>query len=244
MLLGSFGETIGYVSKVLMWNNPFSGIGFKMSVVLLTFSPAFFSAGIYYTLKHIALTFGSDFSRLRPSWYTWVFISADLLSIALQSAGGGIAAGATDDAGFKLGNDVMIAGLVFQVFTLLLFGMFAADYGYAVKRNQARLNPATETLRQSRRFKVFLLALTIAYFAILIRCGYRVAELAKGWGPQNNILRDQWLFVGLDSVPCAIAALVLNVWHPGWCFPKDQQDVSHKASIASGSSSEDEKQDV
>lgn len=51
MFLGCFSETLGYVAKMLLWNDPFSDTGFKMNVVLLTFAPAFYSAGIYYTLK-------------------------------------------------------------------------------------------------------------------------------------------------------------------------------------------------
>lgn len=53
MMMGCLSEVMGYVAKLLLWNDPFSDTGFKMSVVLLTFAPAFYAAGIYYTLKHI-----------------------------------------------------------------------------------------------------------------------------------------------------------------------------------------------
>jgi len=53
MVLGSASEVIGYVAKILLWQDPFSDTGFKMSIVLLTFAPAFYAAGIYYTLKHL-----------------------------------------------------------------------------------------------------------------------------------------------------------------------------------------------
>lgn len=52
----------------------------------------------------------------------------------------------------------------------------------------------------------------------------RLAELAKGWSDDNEILRNEGLFIGLDSVACGIATVILNVWHPGWCFPKRLQD--------------------
>ena len=196
-----------------------------MSVVLLTFAPAFYAAGIYYTLKHICLTFGPGFSRLRPKLYTWIFISCDVLSIALQAAGGAVASIADDMTVLDAGTNTMIAGLVTQVFTLLCFGILAADYGFAIYRNRTDLNPATETLRKTMRFKLFIIALWIAYIGILIRCSYRVAELVGGWD-RNPILRSEGLFTGLDSVPCALATVVLNIWHPGWCFPKRYQDVA------------------
>lgn len=181
MILGCLSEVLGYVAKLLLWNDPFSDTGFKMSVVLLTFAPAFYAAGIYYTLKHICLTFGSSFSRLRPQLYTYIFICCDVFSILLQAAGGALASAADDDSVLRAGDNVMITGLATQVATLVVFGILAGDYALAVYRNRAHLNEATADLRRSLRFKLFLAALWIAYFAILVRCCYRLAELAKGW---------------------------------------------------------------
>ncbi|KAI6799824.1 hypothetical protein KC332_g15168 [Hortaea werneckii] len=222
MVLGSLSEVLGYTAKMLLWDDPFSDTGFKMSVVLLTFAPAFYAAGIYYTLKHICLTFGSGWSRLRPSWYTYIFISCDVFSIVLQAVGGACAAAAETDGLLNAGDNIMITGLATQVFTLVVFGLLAADYGVAVYRHWDGLNPATVELRQSLRFKLFIVALWAAFLGILIRCTYRVAELAGGW-VDNPILRNQGLFIGLDSVAVGIAAVILNVFHPGYCFPSRQE---------------------
>ncbi len=238
MLLGALSETLGYVAKLLLHNDPFSQTGFKMSVVLLTFAPAFYAAGIYYTLKHICLTFGESFSRLTPKYYTWIFISCDVFSIMLQAAGGATSSASSDLTVLNIGTNIMIAGLATQVFTLVVFGILAADYAISAYRNRNNLNPATATLRRSLRFKLFIVALWIAYLCILIRCSYRVAELVKGWS-NNPILRNEWLFVGLDSVPCGIAAVSLNIFHPAWCFPKDTQEVAQKEKSVIASSDED-----
>ncbi|KAK3623659.1 hypothetical protein LTR56_009609 [Elasticomyces elasticus] len=222
MVIGSLSELMGYVAKLLLWNDPFSDTGFKMSVVLLTFAPAFYAAGIYYTLKHICLTFGPDFSRLSPARYTQIFISCDVFSIILQAVGGALASVAETMSLLEVGDNIMIAGLATQVFTLVIFGILAADYGLSIWRNRTQLNPHTIGLRSSRRFKLFIVALWIAYLGILIRCIYRVAELAGGW-VDNPILRNQYLFIVLDGCAVALAALVLNVWHPGYCFPRKHQ---------------------
>jgi hypothetical protein len=238
MICGAVSESLGYVAKLILHHDPFSDLGFKMSVVLLTFAPAFYAAGIYYTLKHICLTFGADFSRLRPKFYTWIFISCDVFSIMLQAIGGAISSASGDLTVLNIGTNIMIAGLVTQVFTLVAFGILAADYGVSVYKHRHNLNPATASLRNTIMFKLFILALWIAYFGILIRCCYRVAELARGW-TNNPILKSEWLFVGLDSVPCALAAVVLNIWHPGWCFPKETQQVAEEK-VVSGSSTDEE----
>lgn len=62
MAIGCTASVIGYIAKLLLHNDPFSDLGFKMSVVVLTFAPAFFAAGIYYTLK-VRSTFNSMVSR-------------------------------------------------------------------------------------------------------------------------------------------------------------------------------------
>jgi hypothetical protein len=49
----------------------------------------------------------------------------------------------------------------------------------------------------------------VSYLCILIRCAHRLAELVKGWGPQNGIYDLRTLF-RLDSVPCAIATIRLS----------------------------------
>lgn len=240
MVLGGISETLGYVAKMLLWNDPFSGTGFKMSVVLLTFAPAFYAAGVYYTLKHICLTFSTELSRLRPKYYPWIFISCDLLSIVLQAIGGAISSATDDMTILDVGTNVMIAGLAFQVFTLLVFGCFAADYALACYRHRDQLNAETTTLRASWRFRLFIVALWLAYLGILIRCAYRVAELVQGWS-NNPILTNEGLFIGLDSVPIGICTIVLNIWHPGWCFPKEtSRSAKLEEKKFSGESSSDE----
>lgn len=96
-----------------------------------------------------------------------------MASVADSSTASGLAV-------LNAGDNVMITGLATQVATLVAFGILAADYAFAVYKNRHRLNPATAELRQSLRFKLFVLALWVAFLGILIRCSYRVAELAGG----------------------------------------------------------------
>lgn len=83
---------------------------------IVIFAPAFLAAGIYLTLKHIVIQFGSQWSLLKPNWYTYIFIACDVLSLVMQSAGGALAA--TADPGENIGDigtDIMIAGIIWQV---------------------------------------------------------------------------------------------------------------------------------
>lgn len=118
--LGCIAESVGYIGRVLMNDNPWNDMAFNIQIVLLIFAPSFLAAGIYLTLKHIVLQFGAEWSRLRPSWYTYIFVCCDVSSLAMQSAGGAMAAMA--DPGEKIGDigtNLMIAGIIWQVVSKL-----------------------------------------------------------------------------------------------------------------------------
>lgn len=118
--LGCLAECIGYIGRIMMHNNAYNDTGFIIQVVLLIFAPAFLAAGIYLTLKHVVIQFGEEWSRVRPAWYTYIFITCDITSLLMQSAGGALAA--TADRGAKaadIGTDLMIAGIIWQVISKL-----------------------------------------------------------------------------------------------------------------------------
>ncbi|KAF2489266.1 RTA1-domain-containing protein [Lophium mytilinum] len=195
MAIGVFGEAVGYGGRIMMHNDVFNGTAFKIQIICLTVAPAFLSAGIYLTLKHTVIAFGASFSRIQPRWYTWIFIACDIFSIAIQAIGAGIAAGGTHA---ETGNNLMIFGLALQVFTLSLFGLLASEYAFRVYKFQNQLNASSAQLRRTKYFRGLIVAIAVSYTTILIRCIYRVAEMAGGW--RNSLMQDQTLFIILDSV--------------------------------------------
>ena len=114
------------------------------------------------------------------------------------------------------GNTIMMLGLVFQVVTLCVFGGMATDVYFRIRKFPGEFNESTRVLRNSGRFKYFLIATILAYVCILIRCIYRIAEMAGGW--RNPIMQDQIAFIVADGVMCVIAALAMNIYHPGFLF--------------------------
>lgn len=59
---------------------------------------------------------GRRYSLLPANAYLWIFCIADIVSIAVQGAGGGISAGAlADDKSSRTGANIMLAGIVLQV---------------------------------------------------------------------------------------------------------------------------------
>ncbi|KAH0538191.1 hypothetical protein FGG08_005207 [Glutinoglossum americanum] len=155
-------------------------------------------------------------------YYMRIFIPCDIFSLVLQATGGGMASVASQNNRDPTnGDNIMIAGLSAQVFTMALFITLSAEYGWRVyKRLQAQgsagLDPTHAKLRNSASFKGFLAALTLATTCIFTRCVFRVAELAGGW--KGVLMKNQGLFIGLEGVMVIVAALALVAFHPGLCF--------------------------
>jgi hypothetical protein len=91
MFLGISLEAVGYVTRIMLHNNPFDKDTFILYLIFLTIAPAFLSAGIYLCLSRIVVIFGIQLSRLKPRTYTILFCSLDLVSLILQGAGGALA---------------------------------------------------------------------------------------------------------------------------------------------------------
>ena len=241
MSLGALCSAIGYAGRVLLQNDPYNTVGFQIQICCLTLSPAFNSAAIYLMLKHIVRQFGSEWSRLRPNYYTWGFITADFFALVLQAAGGGLAATADGEmTQLKLGDHLMMVGICWQVATLTIFGAMVTDFllrRFVFSGSKTPLSPAAQETASQLKFKLFTVALTLSYFAILIRCVYRIAEMSGGW--KNSIMQNELLFIGLDSTLVVVATVLQTFVHPGFCFKaftekeimQDEKHISSESSL-------------
>lgn len=224
LILGLICEILGYAGRIMSWDNPWSENGFLIQICCLTIGPAFMAAGIYLCLRRIVSAFGAENSRLPPEYYTRIFIPCDVISLVLQALGGAIASIASHNHDSPdLGSNIMIAGLAFQVFTILAFIIASLDFAIRTVRRHRALgesafdqNPAVKRVRDSLRFRLFLGALALAAFCILWRSAFRVAELSEGW--EGPVMGDQAMFVGFEGILIVVAVAALNIFHPGFCM--------------------------
>ncbi|KAJ5172209.1 hypothetical protein N7492_004802 [Penicillium capsulatum] len=168
------------------------------------FAVIFELGGIYYlSLKQIVLFLGPESSRLPPHLYPWIFVGRDNGSILLQAAGGGVASSAdeTNPALRDTGTNIMIAGIASQVVTMTFCGLLGIGFAWRVFR-EARVEDIIEdeniTRKETRRFHIFCVGEVFAYATILIRCIYRIPEMAGGWG--NPSMRKEVDFLVLDGM--------------------------------------------
>lgn len=242
MVSGCILEVIGYIGRDLSYYNPFAEVcthrnvlkpkqmlklleqnPFLIQIICLTIAPAFLAAAIYLCLSRIVITFGPQNSRIAPLSYPRIFIPCDVASLLLQAAGGGIASSKShNNEDPTVGNNIMIAGLSVQVFTLLIFICLALDFTFrTVKRvrqlgAEGALDPTHARLRSSWAFQGFLVALSFATLCIFTRSVYRVAELSEGWN--GRLIKTQSYFIGLEGAIISAGVLALNIFHPGLCF--------------------------
>lgn len=119
------------------------------------------------------------------------------------------------------GTYTMVAGIVFQLFSITVFVLCAADF---VRRT------LTKRLLQKVEGSIVPLfaAMIFSVLCVYVRSIYRTIELAQGW--DGYLITTQRYFIALDGAMMVAAVAVFNVFHPGWLLPK--------ATGASGSDSQ------
>ncbi|UKZ65390.1 uncharacterized protein TrAtP1_006583 [Trichoderma atroviride] len=200
MLLGCASEIIGYIGRIMLWNNPFSFPGFMIDIVCLTTAPVFFTGSIYVTLSKTINFFGPELSR---------------------AAGGALSTILTGN----IGVNVSMAGLVLQVIVLVIFSAAFADYMIRYIRSGRRQSQGQAVSRW--RFATFFGGLTVAIVLILARCAYRVAELQAGY--DSALFHDQVPFIVIEGVLIALAVVALCFGHPGLMFSQTVPEQKYVA---------------
>ncbi|KAF7873873.1 hypothetical protein EAF04_002545 [Stromatinia cepivora] len=214
ILLGLILEIIGYIARILIHDSPFENDYFLMYLITLTIAPAFLTAAIYLCLSRIVILYGHEISRFKPGTYTIIFCTCDIISLVLQAAGGGIASSAKTTTDSDLGKNIMLAGLAFQVFSLILFAILCAEFAWRVRCAKGIWNARYIDLVSSLVFKSFLGGLFLATVTILIRSIYRCVELSGGFHGELFVGHEEEFMV-LEGVMISLAVGALTILHPG-----------------------------
>lgn len=144
-------------------------------------------------------------------------MTSDFVSLVLQGTGGGLSATASDNAGSEIGRAIMVAGVVFQVVSLLIFMILWLEFVFRLRRtSDSKKDARFVELRDRKKFTWFQYALATAILLIFIRSVYRVAELQQGFnGPIAN---DEMSFMILEGPMIILAVFAMTVLHPGIAF--------------------------
>ncbi|KAK0636647.1 RTA1 like protein-domain-containing protein [Bombardia bombarda] len=215
-------ELAGYGARIPLTANPWNKEAFETQICSIILAPTLVCVSIYLTLKHVCLSLNPALSRVRPHLYPFIFVPLDVSCLCVQAVGGALAASAgyTNWNLLQHGNRAIIAGIALQVAVLLFFGAAATDYYVRVSRwiRSPLADQDALALWRDSRFRMFVCAVAGAYSGIFIRCVYRIAEMAGGWG--NKIMQDEPSFVVLEGFMVLVPCILLAAFPPGFLFPQ------------------------
>ena len=193
-------------------------------LIALTIAPVFMSAAIYLCLARIIGLYGPHLCRLAPRTIALSFMVSDFLSLVLQAAGGAFAATTDGYQSGRIGANIMIAGLLLQVFSLAAFLLVCVDFGWRCRRGVLSAHPERIQIRQRPLFKGFLSAIAVSTVAILIRSVFRSVELWQGFS--GTLWNDETIFLVLDGAMVGLASVLLSALHPAFAFAEQWKEVN------------------
>ncbi|PRP89806.1 hypothetical protein PROFUN_00148 [Planoprotostelium fungivorum] len=227
MVIGGVIEIAGWISRVCSSSDPSSLSPFLAQQVTLIIAPVFYSAVVYVILGYIIYKCGEQYSRVRSRYYGIIFLVCDVASLVVQAVGGAKAAGGAADKDIEVSNsgaNIMMGGIVFQLFSMTLFVILAVEYSLRAyydkplksKVSDVKMDAKKNTV-DSSAVKKLLAAMVVGTVTLYIR------ELSEGWtGP---IITTEVYFIIFDGVMMLICMGIFNILYPTWAFRREKEEV-------------------
>ncbi|KAL8869061.1 MAG: hypothetical protein Q9174_004551 [Haloplaca sp. 1 TL-2023] len=232
-------EIIGYVFRLRSSpppvGNPYNVINFIVQYFFIVCAPVILSAGIYTILTSFIGALSSsgpsrggggdgggdgsggrsrDISPLGLSQKTIlaIFISCDIVATIVQVAGAALIGVAQSNRNSPVtGNNILLAGLAFQVFVFLIFLVLL----FIFLRNTRKIMMSRSTGEGGvgNMMQMYTIALVASSLLVYLRTIFRLAETAEGIGGYAG--SHEAFFGALEFAPIVVATAMLAWWHPG-----------------------------
>ncbi|KAL8846765.1 MAG: hypothetical protein Q9221_008171 [Calogaya cf. arnoldii] len=224
-------EIIGYIFRLRSSpppvGNPYGVIDFVVQYFFIVTAPVFLSAAIYTTLTSFIAALSSSSAnsnydpnatkRLSPLGLSkktilGIFITADVIATIVQIAGAAlIGVSQSNRRSPVTANNILLAGLAFQVFTFLIFLILL----FIFIRNSGKIMLSTSTAEGGRGtvMRMYTIALVVSSLLVYLRTCFRLAETSQGVGGYAS--SHEVFFGVLEFAPIVVAIGLLGWWHPG-----------------------------
>jgi len=215
VILGGIGEILGWTGRLWSAENILHETPFMIQIATTIIAPTFILAANFIIFGRIIDTLGGAYSRLPPRLYSRIFLSCDIVSLMVQAAGGGIAAGSTTLEEANVGGNTMLGGITFQLCLITVYMALACEFliRYHCNKPFPNRENATERGQLSTRSLTMILGLAFNATCLFIRAIYRTIELSDGWN--GRIINTQIYFNVLDGGMVVLAIYTFNFIHPG-----------------------------
>ncbi|KAF2675723.1 RTA1 like protein [Lentithecium fluviatile CBS 122367] len=209
--IGGLFEFAGYCARVSAHSKTGKIIPYAVQNVFILLGPALFAVSIYMCLSRIIRGIRADHhSLIQPRKLTRTFVTGDVLSFVVQ---GGAAGLMVTGKNAKIGEGIVVAGLLVQT---IMFGLFAVTA--VVFNRRIRHSPTTESSSSSVPWQKSMRMLYIVSALIMARSLFRVVEYAMG--NDGYPLMNEWTLYIFDSVPMFAVMVVYYLWYPFWIAPQ------------------------
>lgn len=203
-------EIIGYAARVAAHDKTGELMPYVIQSIFLLLAPILFAATVYMVLARIISSVNAEqYSPIRIKWVTKIFVGCDIVTFLIQGSGAGIMAIGSMST---TGQSIVLAGLILQIITFVLFLVTAIVFEKRMKACSA-----TETPHVGSPWKKHLLSLYAVSAMILLRSVFRVIEY--GLGNDGYLLANEWPTYVLDAVPMFIAMVCFAYWYPSELQP-------------------------
>ncbi|KAF8516232.1 RTA1 like protein-domain-containing protein [Gautieria morchelliformis] len=226
------GEIVGWSGRLWNSENPENSNAYLMQIVTTIIAPVFLTAALYNILGRVIAIIGPEYSRLSPKTYLKVFVTADVVALVVQAAGGALAT-SNNTSTSNLGSHIMLAGIFFQMAGILGYTLLAAEFLFRFYLHRPfagaiQASPPDSPLNDKSwtqgtenggavlppRISLMVLALVLSTILVFIRTIYRTIELSGGWN--GHIIRTEAFFNTLDATPIFLAMFILNFLSPAF----------------------------
>ncbi|KAK8248125.1 RTA1 like protein-domain-containing protein [Phyllosticta capitalensis] len=209
-LIGGIFEIIGYAGRFISSRQTpnWATWPYVMQSLMILLAPILFAASIYMVLgRIIRVVDAKALSMIRVNWLTKIFVAGDIISFFVQAAGGGMISNAKNDDDAKLGERVIITGLIIQLVFFGLFVIAAFVFHLRIIRAPTQKAEAVWSLLQQ-----YMLVLYAASFLIIARNAFRVIEYVQG-SDGELMSKEMWIYI-FDATLMFLVMLLFAIWHP------------------------------
>ncbi|KAI2622406.1 RTA1-domain-containing protein [Hypoxylon sp. NC1633] len=217
LTIGASTELIGWAGRTWSSECPYNQNAYLIQITTLIIAPVFFTAALYVLLGTFISILGQEYSLISARTYTIIFMTCDVVSLVVQAAGGAMASSAAgQQKDTKLGTNIMVAGVIFQLVAMTAFALLALDFC----RRSSKLDTP-------REYNKILVASLISLIAIYARSIFRAIELIEGW--TGYLMMYEAYFIALDGALMAIAVGIFLLFDPARTIPKVYRVVKRES---------------
>ncbi|KAG2033515.1 RTA1 like protein-domain-containing protein [Suillus americanus] len=210
--------SVGVFMRIPMAMNPNSHPIFMVQQLFTLLPPAAYLAFNYILYgRFIVNCVDRHYSWIKPERVVRYFVISDITTFFIQGVGGGMEV-STKVTVEKPGANVLLTGLVIQTLSFAFFMVLVAHAWYAILRDGFLL--------RQEPWGLILWILMFSSTAYMIRCIYRVIEIAEGGG--NYLVTHEIYFYLLDSLPLLIGICTYIACWPTKYLEASAKPVTHK----------------